>query len=195
MPSRILLSCLLMARVEAGSAWTVLLPGFVVAGIGVGIANPVIASVSVAVVPAQRSGMASGSSNTFRQVGIATGIAGLGAVFQSQAESYTLHKLASSAVGRLVLVRGDGDWARRSPRAPCGRWPEASLRLLPAGWRAGALGSGGRAGPALVVEHRLLGEPGGPESHPEAAARPGVSVGSEPFPADAKATGRNVWME
>jgi hypothetical protein len=46
--------------------------------------NPVLASSAISVVPPQRSGMASGANNTFRQVGIATGIAVLGAMFQSQ---------------------------------------------------------------------------------------------------------------
>ena len=36
----------------------------------------------VGVVEPRRSGMASGINNTFRQVGIATGIAGLGALFE-----------------------------------------------------------------------------------------------------------------
>ena len=59
----------LMTRVQADSTWTVLLPGFIVAGIGVGITNPVLASATVSVVPPERSGMATGSSSTFRQVG------------------------------------------------------------------------------------------------------------------------------
>ena len=76
----------------------VLLPGFVVSGIGIGTVNPVLASSAISVVPPQRSGMASGANNTFRQVGIATGIAGLGTVFQSQIESRTLSALAQLAV-------------------------------------------------------------------------------------------------
>jgi hypothetical protein len=44
--------------------------------------NPSLAQAAVGVVEPQRSGMASGINSTFRQVGIATGIAGLGAVFQ-----------------------------------------------------------------------------------------------------------------
>jgi EmrB/QacA subfamily drug resistance transporter len=98
--------CFLMSDIQASSAWTVLLPGFIVCGIGIGVANPVIASASVAVVPHQRSGMASGSSNTFRQVGIATGIAALGAIFQSQVQSGTMRALAASATGREVATRG-----------------------------------------------------------------------------------------
>ncbi len=98
--------CLLMATTHPDSAWTVLLPGFIVAGIGIGAANPVIASASVAVVPHERSGMASGSSNTFRQVGIATGIAGLGAVFQSQIEAKTRDVLNQTPAGQQVAAHG-----------------------------------------------------------------------------------------
>jgi hypothetical protein len=75
---------LLMRRVAPGSDWTALLPGFVLAGAGVGMTNPAIASTAVGVVSPERSGMAAGINNTFRQVGIAIGIAALGAVFQSR---------------------------------------------------------------------------------------------------------------
>jgi EmrB/QacA subfamily drug resistance transporter len=101
--------CFLMSFTDAASTWLVLLPGFIVCGVGIGTANPVIASASVAVVPHQRSGMASGSSNTFRQVGIATGIAGLGAIFQSQVVQGTKTALASSALGRSVATRGGSE--------------------------------------------------------------------------------------
>ena len=73
----------LMANLDIDSEWTALLPGFLVAGAGIGLANPAIASTAVGVVEQHRSGMAAGINNTFRQLGIATGIAGLGAIFQS----------------------------------------------------------------------------------------------------------------
>ncbi|MGH9078489.1 MAG: MFS transporter, partial [Acidimicrobiales bacterium] len=98
--------CLLMATTHASSGWTVLLPGFIVTGIGIGTANPVLASAAISVVPAERSGMASGANNTFRQVGIATGIAGLGTVFQSQIESRTLSALATTPAGQAVASHG-----------------------------------------------------------------------------------------
>ena len=74
---------LLMRGLTAGSHWTALLAGFIVGGAGVGLINPALASTAVGVVPPQRSGMASGINTTFRQVGIATGIAVFGAVFQT----------------------------------------------------------------------------------------------------------------
>jgi EmrB/QacA subfamily drug resistance transporter len=90
---------LLMHGVSAGSSWTELLPGLVVAGAGVGIANPALAQVAIGVVPPARSGMASGINNTCRQVGIATGIAGLGAIFQHEvaAKAAQLHSRSPQA--------------------------------------------------------------------------------------------------
>jgi MFS family permease len=67
------------------SDWAHLLPGFLLIGFGMGLLSPAIAATAIGVVPAARSGIASGINNTFRQVGIATGIAGLGAVFQARA--------------------------------------------------------------------------------------------------------------
>jgi EmrB/QacA subfamily drug resistance transporter len=97
---------LLMGTTTPTSGWAQLLPGFLVAGAGVGLINPVIASSAVAVVPARRSGMASGANSTFRQVGIATGIAALGAVFQTQIVHRTLSSLATTPVGSEVAARG-----------------------------------------------------------------------------------------
>ena len=102
----IALGCKLMTHIQPNSNWTVLLPGFIVAGIGVGFTNPVLAAATVSVVPPQRSGMSSGSSNTFRLVGIATGIAVLGAVFLSEIRAYTANALAATPGGRLVLAHG-----------------------------------------------------------------------------------------
>ena len=100
---------LLMTTIKASSAWTVLLPGFILAGIGIGTVNPVLASASISVVEPQRSGMASGTNNTFRQVGIATGIGVLGAIFQSQIVSHTSSALQGTAIGRVVLHLGGGN--------------------------------------------------------------------------------------
>jgi EmrB/QacA subfamily drug resistance transporter len=78
--------------IQVGDSWTELLPGFLVAGVGIGMVNPAIASTALGVVPPARAGMASGINSTFRQIGIATGVAALGAVFQSRISS----ELASS---------------------------------------------------------------------------------------------------
>jgi len=76
----------LMSRVTVHSHWTVLLPGFIVGGIGIGMVNAPLASTAVSTVRQERAGMASGINNTFRQLGIATGIAALGAIFASKVD-------------------------------------------------------------------------------------------------------------
>jgi hypothetical protein len=90
---------LLNSGLDGGSSWTHFLPGFIVSGFGVGLVNPPLATTQVGVVPPQRSGMASGVGNTFRQVGIATGIAGLGAIFQHSVTTKTFHALGTAAPG------------------------------------------------------------------------------------------------
>ena len=82
-----------------GDDWTALLGGFIVAGAGIGLINPPLASTAIGVVAPRQSGMASGINTTFRQVGIATGIAGLGAVFQHQVTARATELLAASPVG------------------------------------------------------------------------------------------------
>src|SRR5208283_491301 len=97
-----------MTAVDAGSGWTVLIPGFVLAGAGVGLVNPPLASTAIGVVPDERSGMASGINSTFRQVGIATGIAGLGAVFQHSVTHGTTTALVASGHVREILATAHG---------------------------------------------------------------------------------------
>jgi EmrB/QacA subfamily drug resistance transporter len=89
-PARVLLSVglgvtgiglLLMGGLDPSDEWTALLGGFLLGGAGVGLINPVIADVAVSVVPKEQSGMAAGINDTFRQVGIAVGIAAWGAIF------------------------------------------------------------------------------------------------------------------
>ena len=86
---------LLMRGLNAGSSWTHLIPGMIVGGIGVGLVNPPLASTAVGVVPPQRAGMASGINSTFRQVGIATGIALLGALFSNQVRNDVLARVSA----------------------------------------------------------------------------------------------------
>ena len=86
-----------MSRVTPSSHWTVLLPGFIVGGIGIGLVNAPLASTAVSTVRQERAGMASGINNTFRQLGIATGIAALGAIFASKVDASAFSAHANAA--------------------------------------------------------------------------------------------------
>src|SRR4051794_917687 len=105
LPARVLLGggmvvvgigLLLMHGISDSSDWTALRAGFIVAGAGIGCVNPNLAQAAIGVVDPRKSGMASGINNTFRQVGIATGIAALGAVFQSHVQDKVTTALAGS---------------------------------------------------------------------------------------------------
>jgi EmrB/QacA subfamily drug resistance transporter len=97
-----------MTAVDASSGWTTLIPGFAIAGVGIGLVNPPLASAAIGVVPPERSGMASGINSTFRQVGIATGIAGLGAIFQHSVTKSTSAALHASGHAQEILGAAHG---------------------------------------------------------------------------------------
>jgi EmrB/QacA subfamily drug resistance transporter len=98
----------LFHRIQVTSTWTALLPGLVVCGTGIGIANPAIAKIALSLVPPQRSGMASGISNTFRIGGVATGVAALGAVFQDRMQLALRGVAGDQAPGLARLVAASG---------------------------------------------------------------------------------------
>src|SRR5207253_706779 len=78
---------LLMHGLDTSSHWTALLPGLIIAGIGIGLANPAIAAAALRAVDPARTGMASGVNNAFRLSGVAVGVAALGAVLERRASS------------------------------------------------------------------------------------------------------------
>lgn len=123
----------LMAGISVESGWTYLLPGFVFGGIGIGLCNPPLASTAVGVVPPERAGMGSGINSTFRQIGIATGIAGLGALFQARVTDSLAASLAGTPgaahvdeLGRAVTSGALGEVASGLP-------PVAQERVIAAG--------------------------------------------------------------
>lgn len=87
-----------MSRLTASSSWTELVGGFIVAGFGSGLVNPPLASTAVGVVPPHQSGMASGVNTTFRQIGIAAGIAAYGTLFTARLDAQ-LHQRLSTVPG------------------------------------------------------------------------------------------------
>lgn len=75
------LGLLQMTMLDSGASWTVALPGLVLCGLGFGLANPTVAAVTLAVAPPHQAATATGMNSTFRQVGVAAGVAGMGAIF------------------------------------------------------------------------------------------------------------------
>jgi EmrB/QacA subfamily drug resistance transporter len=93
---------LLLLGIQDDSSWTHLIPGLLVSGVGIGMINPPLASTAVGVVPVARAGMASGVNSTFRQVGIATGIAALGSIFSQRVADQVRPDLAAQVPPRAL---------------------------------------------------------------------------------------------
>jgi EmrB/QacA subfamily drug resistance transporter len=66
------------------SSWTAILPGFVLAGVGTGLFNPAVSSLAIGQVAPHQSGLGAGVNDTFRYVGIAVGVAALGALIPAE---------------------------------------------------------------------------------------------------------------
>ena len=93
---------LLNTAVDPDSDWTVLLPGGVFIGAGAGLVNPAVAAAALGAAPVVKSGMASGLNSTFRLLGVAVGVAALGAMLE-----HRVHEKLSE----LLLARGiDRGW-------------------------------------------------------------------------------------
>jgi MFS family permease len=75
----------LLTLAQVDSSWTIALPGSLLAMIGTGLFNPSISNFALGSVPEHQSGLAAGANDTFRQAGIAVGVAALGALIPSGA--------------------------------------------------------------------------------------------------------------
>jgi EmrB/QacA subfamily drug resistance transporter len=89
---------MLMRGLTATSTWTHLLAGMIVGGLGAGLVSTPLVSTAVGVVEPARAGMASGINTTARQVGIATGVAGLGTILASHVHGSVIDHLSTTAL-------------------------------------------------------------------------------------------------
>jgi len=117
------LGLLAMGGLNLDSEWTALLLGFILSGVGVGLLNPVVADVALSVVPKEQSGMAAGINDTFRQVGVAVGIAAWGAIFLG-AGATKVQEVAPSVGGdearQLVEATSSGNLSQALTAVPQG---------------------------------------------------------------------------
>jgi EmrB/QacA subfamily drug resistance transporter len=172
------LGLLLMHGVNPGDDWTTLLAGFIVAGVGIGFVNPPLASTAIGVVEQRRSGMASGVNTTFRQVGLATGIAALGAIFQHKIDSVVSAGLAGTpGAGRAgqfseAVAAGAGDRAASgAPAAMRGQLTDLAHHAFISGMNtllivSVAVALIGAIGTAILVRPRDFVAHGAPAAAP-----------------------------
>ena len=104
---------LLMTLAGVGSSWTIVLPGEIVALVGTGLFNPAMSGVAMGSLPQRHSGLAAGAYDTFRQAGMAVGIAALGALIPASSalghgspHAYVDGLRAALVVGAAVALLG-----------------------------------------------------------------------------------------
>lgn len=194
---------LLMHGVGVGSAWTVLLPGFAVAGFGSGLINPPLGSLAVSVVEQRQSGMGAGVNNSFRQIGLAAGIGVFGALFQSRVTSVLTARLPKLGALRLhqlsaaVSSGNTGQALTHVPRkehlifAPLARAAFVSA-LNELFWVAALIaGVGALASAALIRQRDLLSGqvPAAESAHGDSAGQGPVQPGGSPAQEEERTTG------
>ncbi|HYH89205.1 MAG TPA: MFS transporter [Solirubrobacteraceae bacterium] len=111
---------LLMTGVDSETTWLDLLPGLIVIGAGIGLANPLVTFAHLGVLPPAQGGLASGINNTARQLGLAIGIAVLGALLQSHIADRVEARTdgLGAARGAITDRIADGDLAAATQLAP-----------------------------------------------------------------------------
>jgi MFS family permease len=119
---------LLNLQVSVGSDWTALLVGGILIGFGAGLVNPSVAAAALGAAPAAKSGMASGLNSTFRILGVAIGVAALGAIVESEVSSSLTGSLGAAPPG-LVDVVATGNIDAAIAGAPT---PELAAQVGPA---------------------------------------------------------------
>src|SRR4051794_26040421 len=99
--------------VQPDSSWTILLPSLLIGSIGTGFFNPALSAVALSSAPQHMSGLAAGVNDTFRQAGIAVGVAAFGALVPAtgalgggDAQAYVDGLHTALLVGAVVAAVG-----------------------------------------------------------------------------------------
>jgi len=80
--------CLLLSTVTVDSTFWDLLPAFILGGLGMSFVMTPMSAAAMGAAPVAKAGVASGVLNTFRQVGVALGIAIMGAIVADRAATH-----------------------------------------------------------------------------------------------------------
>jgi EmrB/QacA subfamily drug resistance transporter len=129
---------LMMAWLTASSGYLHLLPGMIVSGAGAGLVTVPLASTAVGVVPVAKAGTASGINATARQVGLAAGVAALGAILTTRTQQTVAAQLGhTSLAGQAAHIAGRvGASSAPAASVPPGLGP-AAARLITQAVRTG----------------------------------------------------------
>jgi EmrB/QacA subfamily drug resistance transporter len=165
------ISLFLLTRIDVGTGYGLLLPAFVVMGIGIALVMSPMSTAAMNAVPPEKSGVGSGILSMSRMVGATFGVAAIGALFQHLASSQLAHDLAGTGVSaaqrdRIVDNLGSAGDAAGLPPQAVEAAHHAFIHALSSGmWlSAGVAALGALLSLWLIAPKRA--------AEPDAAARP-----------------------
>jgi EmrB/QacA subfamily drug resistance transporter len=165
------LALFLQTRIDVGTGYGLLLPAFVLMGIGMALVMSPMSTAAMNAVPPQRAGVASGIVSMSRMVGGTFGVAALGALFQHLARNELTDSLAGTGVSagqqeHLVQSLGSASDGAHLPPAAAEAAQNAFVHALANGmWLSASVAALG-----AVLAFWLIG--GKPVRQPDAATQP-----------------------
>jgi MFS family permease len=165
------LALFLQTRIDLHTGYGLLLPAFVLMGIGMALVMSPMSTAAMNAVPPQKAGVGSGILSMSRMVGGTFGVAALGALFQHIARNDIASALSGTGVSaaqqqRLVEGLGSASEAGGLPPAAADAAHNAFIHALASGmWLSAGVSALG-----VVIAFTLIGKR--PAHHHDAATQP-----------------------
>ena len=169
--SLVTVALFLQTRIDVDTGYGLLLPAFILMGIGMALTMSPMSTAAMNAVAAQKAGVASGILSMSRMVGGTFGVAALGALFQHLARNDLAHSLAGTGISaaqrdQLVSGLGTGSDAGHMPAVAVNAGHDAFIHALASGmWL-----SAGVAATGVLISFLLIGSR--PVHRQDAATRP-----------------------
>jgi EmrB/QacA subfamily drug resistance transporter len=172
--SLVTIALFLQTRIDVHTGYGLLLPAFVLMGIGMALTMSPMSTAAMNAVAPQKAGVASGILSMSRMVGGTFGVAALGALFQHLARSDLSESLAGTGIGhaqqeKLVSGLGTASDAAHLPPVALQAAHDAFIHALASGmW----LSAGVAALGAVISFVAIGGRADAPAERPDAATQP-----------------------
>jgi EmrB/QacA subfamily drug resistance transporter len=168
-------SLFLLTRIDVGTGYGLLLPAFVIMGVGIALVMSPMSTAAMNSVPPEKAGVGSGILSMSRMVGGTFGVAAIGALFQHLARNELAHELAGTGVTaaqreRIVENLGSANDAAGMPANVVDAAQHAFIHALSNGmWLSAGVAAAGAALSLWLIGPKAAARPE-PVARPEAAA-------------------------
>jgi EmrB/QacA subfamily drug resistance transporter len=168
-------SLFLQTRIDVDTGYGLLLPAFVLMGIGIALVMSPMSTAAMNSVPAEKAGLGSGVLSMSRMVGGTFGVAAIGALFQHLARSDLADSLAGTNISsaqqeQIVQNLGAGSQNGSLPPEALNAAHDAFIHALSNGmWLSAGVAALGAVIALVLIQPKVTERPD-PAERPEAAA-------------------------